>query len=485
MKRPLEYKTKVAIIYMTSLFMEIMDTTVVNVALPTLAEDFKVGTDGIEWVVLGYLLSLAVWIPASGWLGDRIGTKKVFLFAIAMFTGASMLCGFSGSLNQLIAFRILQGVGGGMLTPVGAAMLYRAFPLDERAKAATAVLGVAVTAPAIGPVLGGFIVDTISWRWIFFVNGPIGLASFVLAWRFLREHTEPDTGPFDLAGFLLSGAGLTMVLYALSKGPSRGWTDPVILGLATTGLILFAVLVVIELRIEHPMLRLRLFGERMFRRTNIVGLAMYGGFISLLFVFPLYLQRLRGFSAFESGLTQIPQAFGVILASQIVGKRIYPMVGPRRLMVGGLLGAALVGFGFANVGLHTSLWTIRGLMFARGISMSFIFISLQTAVYARISKAETGRASSIFSTQRQMASALGVAIAATVLTTGLRNAAGGGAKSAEAVQQAMLGAYRNAFLATAVMFLVAAAAALIIDDADAAETMSPRARVNRVKAPAG
>lgn len=483
MKRPLEYKTKVAIIYMASLFMEIMDTTVVNVALPTLAEDFNVGTDGIEWVVLGYLLSLAVWIPASGWLGDRIGTKKVFLFAIAMFTGASMLCGFSGSLNQLIAFRILQGVGGGMLTPVGAAMLYRAFPLEERAKAATAVLGVAVIAPAIGPVLGGFIVDTVSWRWIFFVNGPIGVASFLLALIFLREHIEPDTGPFDVAGFLLSGGGLTMVLYSLSRGPSRGWTDPVIVGLAAAGVLLFTALVVVELRVEHPMLRLRLFGERMFRRTNIAALAMYGGFVSLLFVFPLYLQRLRGFSALTSGLTQIPQAIGVVLSSQIVGKWIYPVVGPRRLMVGGLLGGALVGFGFANVGLHTDLWTIRGLMFARGVAMSFIFISLQTAVYAKITKAETGRASSIFSTQRQMSSALGVAVAATVLTTGLHNAARGGAVSAEASQQASLGAYQDAFLATAVMFLVAAAASLFINDADAAETMSPKAKINQVTAP--
>lgn len=481
MKRPLDYKTKVAIVYVLSLFMEIMDTTIVNVALPTLARDFKVGTAGIEWIVLGYLLSLAVWIPASGWLGDRIGTKKVFMFALAMFTGASILCGLSGSLNQLVAFRILQGVGGGMLTPVGAAMLYRAFPLEERAKAATAVLGVVVIAPAIGPVLGGVIVDSISWRWIFFVNGPIGLLAFILAYRFLQEHTEPDTGPFDVGGFLFSGAGITMILYAVSKGPSRGWTNPLILGPGIIGVILFVVLVVIELRIEHPMLHLRLLGERMFRRTNVIGLAMYGGFVGLLFLFPLYLQRLRGFSALESGLTQIPQAIGMILSSQMVGRKLYPTIGPRRLMVAGLLGGAVVGYGFSNLGLHTSLVTIGGLMFARGVSMTFIFIALQTAVYAKISTAETGRASSIFSTQRQMSSAFGVAIAATVLTTSMRSSIRPGMDLA-AVQAAKLGAYRDGFMATALMFLVAAAAAMFINDADAAETLSAKAKVNRIRA---
>lgn len=480
MARPIEYKTKVAIIYVMGLFMEIMDTTVVNVALPTLDEELGGGGSRIEWVVLGYLLSLAVWIPASGWLGDRIGTKRVFLFALTMFTTASMLCGLSGSLNQLIAFRILQGVGGGMLTPVGAAMLYRAYPKSERAKAATAVIGVAVVAPAVGPVLGGLIVDTISWRWIFFINGPIGLLAIYLAVRFLQEHTEPGTGPFDFAGFVLSASGLTTLLYALSEGPRRGWSDPLIVTFIAAGLALFVALIYVELHLEHPMLQLRLLSNRMFQRGNIAGFAMYGGFVSLLFLFPLYLQRLRGFSALDSGLTQIPQAIGVILSSQIVGRWLYPRFGPRRLMVGGLLSGALVGYGFANLDLETGLWSIRGLMFMRGISMAFIFISLQAAVYATVSVADTGRASSIFSTQRQTSSAFGVAIAATVLTTGISNAVKPG-MDAHAVQVAQLGAYQNAFLATALMFVVAAAASMFIRDSDAAVTLSPKAKVNQQK----
>ncbi len=471
----MEYKTKVAVVYVVGLFMEIMDTTIVNVALPTLARDFGVGTDRIEWVVLGYLLSLAVWIPASGWLGDRFGTKKVFLFALATFTTASALCGLAGSLDQLIAFRVLQGVGGGMLTPVGAAMLYRAYPLAERARAATAVIGVAVVAPATGPVLGGLIVDTISWRWIFYVNVPLGLGAVVLGALLLSEHREPTAGPFDLVGFLASACALTLAVYGLSEGPRRGWTDTLVVAPLAVAVTAAVVLVVVETRHRAPMLDLSLLGERLFRQSNIVGIATYGGFVGLLFVFPLYLQTLRGFSALDSGLTQIPQAIGVMVFSQIVGRRLYPVLGPRRLLVTGLALGALVGWGFANIGYDTSLWSIRGLMFTRGAAMSLIFVSLQAATYAGISVADTGRASAIFSTQRQVASALGVAIAATVLTTGLSGAATLADPAARAARA--LDAYQNAFAATAVMFVVALVAATRIRDSDASATFrGPRPR---------
>ena len=180
MKR-FEYKWVVAVTFVLGLFMEIMDTTIVNVAIPTLRRDFNASTAGIEWIVLGYLLALAIFIPASGWIGDRIGTKKTFLFALFTFTAASALCGLANSLGQLIAFRILQGVGGGMLTPVGTAMLYRAFPPEERARASTILIVPTVLAPALGPVIGGAIVDNLSWRWMFYVNLPIGIAASSLA----------------------------------------------------------------------------------------------------------------------------------------------------------------------------------------------------------------------------------------------------------------------------------------------------------------
>src|SRR5262245_44960688 len=197
------YKWIVAAVFVAGVFMDILDTTSVNVALPTLAREFDATPSQIEWIILGYLLSLAGWIPASGWIGDRFGTKKVYLFALVTFTGASMLCGTANSIEQLTAFRILQGVGGGMLVPVGTAMLFRAFPPIERAKASTVLIIPTVLAPALGPVVGGWLVTDVSWRWIFYVNVPVGVFAFVIGSLYLREHSEGTAGRFDVPGFVL------------------------------------------------------------------------------------------------------------------------------------------------------------------------------------------------------------------------------------------------------------------------------------------
>src|SRR5437763_4534049 len=242
------YKYLVAAAFLFGLFMDLMDLTIVNVALPTLGRQFKADRGALEWVVTGYLLSLAIWIPASGWLGDRFGTKKVFLFALAMFVIGSALCGLAQSAGQLIAFRILQGVGGGMLTPVGTAMLFRAFPPQERARAALILTIPTVIAPALGPIVGGWLVDDVSWRWIFYVNVPIGIIGFLFSLAFLQEHTEPEAGRFDTWGFLLSGAGLALVLYALSRGPEDGWRSGNVLGTLIPGVAAFVALAVVELR---------------------------------------------------------------------------------------------------------------------------------------------------------------------------------------------------------------------------------------------
>ncbi len=463
------YKAAVTVVYILALFMQILDATIVNVALPTLAEQFDVDVTDVEWVVLGYLLALAVGIPAAGWFGDRFGTKRVFLAALLVFTFASALCGLADSLNQLIAFRVLQGLGAGMITPIGSAILFRAFPLEERAKAAVAVVGVAVIAPTIGPALGGIIVDTISWRWIFFVNLPVGIVALATGWMWLREHTEPDTGRLDIAGIVLSGGGLAGLLYGLSLGPDHGWAAPVTLLTLGAALLALATLVVVELRIDEPVLDLRLLRERLFRTINAVGLFAYAGFLGHIFLFTLYLQTLRGSSAMEAGFTQSPQALGVVVVSNLFGRSLYMAIGPRRLLLGGTLATGVVTMMFATTDTTTPILVLAAMMFCRGLAVGMVFIAIQTAVYSNISLPDTAKATSIFSSQRQTANALGVAIAASILAALAPDAA---IDTAAAAAEG-LDAYRTGFIVSGALFLPAAVAAWFVRDEDAAATRRP------------
>lgn len=458
--RPMAYKYVVAVVFIAALFLDILDTTIVNVALRTIAESFE--TTEIEWIVLGYTLSLAVWIPASGWLGDRFGTKRTFLTALVLFVGGSMLCGIAQSIGQLVAFRVIQGMGGGMLTPIGIAMLFRAFPPHERARASTLLMIPTMIAPATGPVLGGFITDTVGWRWIFLVNVPIGIAALVFGFRYLREHTEPTAGPFDVPGFVLSGFGLAAIAFALDSGPTRGWTSPLVLGLIVSGTIAVIALVKVETTVAHPMLALRLLRDRMFRATNLTMFFAMGSFIAVTFVMPLYLQTLRDLDAFHSGLTTFPQAIGILLSSQIAG-RVYARIGPRRLVIFGMLVAALAILSFTTLSLETSLWEIRILMFVRGLGMGFCFVPVQASSYANIVPSDNGRASAIFSTQRQMAASIGVAVVSTVLISFMPLG-----QIPDDFARALTG-YRWAFVVSTIMALLAVMmATLFLRDEDAA-----------------
>ena len=353
--RQVAYKWVVATVYVSALFLDILDTTIVNVAISQLGQELR--TTNAEWVVLGYTLSLAVWIPTSGWLGDRIGTKRTFLFALSAFAAGSLLCGMAQSIGQLIAFRVLQGVGGGMLTPVGIAMLFRAFPPSERARASTVVMVPTLLAPALGPVLGGYITKYFAWRWIFLVNVPIAALALVFGMLHLREHRESSGQRLDISGFVLSGASLALLVYALSEGPRAGWSSGVVLATGLVGLVCAVLTVVVELRAPNPMLDLRLLGNRMFRQCNIVSFFSTSSFLGVTFVMPIYLQLVRGMDPLQSGLTTFPQAFGVMTSSFIAG-RLYSRVGPRRLMSGGFLAAAMAIVLFTRLGVDSSLWKI-------------------------------------------------------------------------------------------------------------------------------
>ena len=469
----IEYKWLVAICFVTGLFMEILDTTIINTAIPTLTEEFDATPAGIEWVILGYLLALAVFIPASGWIGDRFGTKKTFLFALTVFTSASILCGFAQSLEQLIGFRLLQGVGGGMLTPIGTAMLYRAFPPEERARASAILIVPTVIAPALGPLVGGFIVTHFSWRWIFYVNIPVGIFGIVFAATFLKEHRELRSARFDLAGFVLSGAGLAGLLYALSHAPTHGWLSGQVLATGLGGLVLLAIMVKVETTITEPMLALRLYRDRIFRNGNIAGTLSYGSFIGFIFLLPQFLQGLLGTTAFESGLATFPQAIGVIAMSQFVG-RWYHTVGPRRLVTFGMTMAATVTLLFVFLDQNSSLFVVAVLMFLRGCFMAFCFMPIQAATYSNIDAPDTGRASAIFSAQRQTSAALGVAILATVFVSRSNH----GLDAGREPTTALLSGYHWGFVGASIIFLIGAAWSWTrIKDSDARRTMQPRPKV--------
>jgi EmrB/QacA subfamily drug resistance transporter len=443
-------KVAVSVAFVMAMFVSILDVTIINVALPTVAGDFGVIPSQTGTVNVGFLVALAVFIPASGWLGDRFGTKRVFMLALTVFTIASALCASAQSLEQLVAFRILQGIGGGMLTPVGMAMLFRAFPPDERVRASRILILPTAVAPALGPVLGGLLVQHASWRWVFLVNLPIGAIALAFAWLFVAEHKEPDAGRFDIAGFLLAGTGFAAVMYALSAGASRGWTSPQVWVSAVVGGVLLAVMIAVELQLRRPMLHLRLYTEPLFRSSIVVATLAPAGFLGLLFLYPLFLQDGFGFSPLKTGLLTFPEALGVMVGSQVAG-RLYARFGPRRLMVFGQLTVMATNLALmASLSPGQALVVPVTLMFVLGFGMSHTFVSMQAVAFNQISRAETGQASTIFNAQRQLGAAVGVAVVGTVLgTVGTTTAAG-------AVD---LHAYRIGFIAAAVWSLLAAIAA--------------------------
>ncbi len=415
-------KVAVSVVFVAAMFMSIMDTTIVNVALPTIGRDFSVSSTAVDSVSIAFLVSLAVFIPASGWLGDRFGGKRVLLTAIAVFSVASALCGLASSLGELVAFRVLQGAGGGMLAPVGMAMLFRVFPPEERVRASSILTVPTTLAPALGPVLGGLLVTDLSWRWVFYVNVPIGAAALAFGARFLRQHAETRPGHFDLAGFLLSGVGLGLLMYGVSEGPDLGWGSAEVLGTVTAGVTLLAAMVAVELRTAEPIVALRLLGNRLFRSSTGV----------------------------------------LTLAS------IYPLLGPRRHITLGLAGAAVSMSLLSLLGAHSSLWWARLLMFTMGLAMGQVFVPTQAAAFATISPGATGKASTMFNAARQVGGAIGVALLTTaIVAIGTTHVVAGH-------QVANLTAYRIAFLVAAAFCLAGVASALSIHDADAAATMPGR-----------
>lgn len=467
----LEHKYIVALISVFGMFMNLLDLTIVNVAVPVLIVDLDASAQEVQWVVTAYLLAVAVAIPVSGWAGDRFGTKLLFVLALASFTIGSALCAVAWNIESLIVFRGLQGLGGGLLMPVSQTMVFRAFPQQERSKAAGILIVPTTFAPASGPLVGGIILDYLAWPWIFLVNIPVGVIGIVLALAFLREQREDAPGRLDIPGLMLASGGLAVFLYGLAEAGGRGFGDPVVLGFGGAGLALLASFVLVELRTEEPLIDVRLFANRLFALANASQAVAFMGFSATLFLLPLILQLERGMSPFESGLATFPQAIGVMVMAPLLA-RIYPIVGPRRLVAVGLLAASATTVPLILMDLETDLWWVRGTMFARGMGFSMMLVPLQTAAFAQISMADTGRAMAALNATRQVAQSFGVAIIATVLASRLAHY-GAALDSADNVAGSV-SAYSDGFVVTAIFIAAGILIALLIRDRDAAATLRAR-----------
>jgi EmrB/QacA subfamily drug resistance transporter len=466
-----DQKTAVAVVYVAAMFMAIMDTTIVNVALPTLGRDFHAQAGSVGSVSVAYLVSLTVFIPVSGWLGDRIGGRRALLGAVCVFTVGSALCGVSTSLGELVAFRVLQGVGGAVMTPVGLAMLFRVYPPAERVRVASILALVTALAPALGPILGGLFTTDLTWRWVFFINVPIGAATFVYGLVLLAGHGQPHPGRLDLPGLALSGLGLGSVMYGVSEGPAKGWSSTPVLSTVVVGLALLVAMVVVELRLASPLVSLRLFRQH---RLFTAATALYGlgsvSYLGVLYLAALFFQDALHLTALQSGLATFPSALGVMAGGQVVTRALYPRFGPRRIVVVGLLLMAATVVLLAQVSTGTSLWLVRLIMLGLGVGVSFVFIPAQATSMATIGRAQIGQASPMFNAGKQLGGAVGVALLTTVLT------AVGPAHEVGGHLAVNLTAFHDGFLAAAAVSVASVAVALCIRDADAAATMVSRRR---------
>jgi EmrB/QacA subfamily drug resistance transporter len=397
-------------------FMSILDASIVNVALPAIMNNFNVTTTDIQWVATIYMLALGVIVPASGWLGDHFGYKKLYLISLIIFTFGSFLCGFSWSLPALIAARVVQAIGGGIIMPTTMAMVYRMVPRDKIGTA-MGIWGLAlVMAPAVGPTLGGYLVEFVNWRLIFSINIPIGILGVGLAYLILKEFPRVPAGYFDLWGFVTSAVGLFALLLALSEGGKYGWRSEFIVYLLYISAAALGLFVYIELNQANPLLDLRLFRYSAFAFSNlmsaIITISMFAG----IFYIPLFLQTVRGLGALETGMLMMPAALasGVVMP---IGGRLYDYFGPRLIAVIGILLMAYTTFLFSKISVVTPNDTIMGWLVLRGIGIGLVMMPSQTAGISAVPTRLVGRASAISNVIQRVSGSFGIAVLTSLLST--------------------------------------------------------------------
>lgn len=418
-ERGLAYKWKVLISIIFGIFMIILDSTVVNVALQRLRGEFGVSLSQVQWVISAYVLALGIATPLSGYLADRFGIRRMYLSGLALFTLGSVLCGLAPSFELLVAARVLQGLGGGMAQPLGPALLYSTFPPSEQGTA-LGFFGIAlVVAPALGPILGGALVQADLWRGIFFINLPIGLLGLFLAGRFLRERTAARPPRLDLLGALLSVVAFGALLYGASTAGSAGWGAPDVRAAFAIGALGMAAFVFVELFVaKEPLLELRLFRSARFSLASVLGWVTVMALFGAEFLMPLYQQVLRGRSALETGLLLLPLAVAAGIVTPIAG-RIYDRVGPRPLVTLGFLLLLVNTWQLRQISALTPERDIALLLALRGTAFGLVVQTTFTTALGAVPIPLLQRGSALVNGMRSIVQAISVALLSTVLSGAL------------------------------------------------------------------
>jgi len=397
------------------MIMSILDTTIVNVALRTLGHELHSNIAQVQWVVTGYLLSLGAVIPVTGWASRRWGARRVYLVSLVLFTAGSAACGLSSSLSALVVFRVLQGVGGGMIMPVAQLIMAQVAGPQRMGRVMGVVSMPAMLAPIFGPVIGGAILEHLHWSWIFFVNLPVGVVAFALAWRMLPHTDSGEAGKLDVLGLALLPTGAAAIVYGLSElgsGASLGST--VVLAPVIAGVALSIAFTLHALRIERPLLDVRLYANRVFSGASFTTFGLGAALFGAMILVPLYYQEVRAESVINTGLLNAPQGIGALVAMPIAG-RLTDRFGGGRIALLGVSILCISTIPLAFVGAHTSIVGLSALLVVRGVSIGLSFMPAMTAAFASMRPDQLSDATPQINVLMRLGSAIGVAILAVVL----------------------------------------------------------------------
>jgi len=434
------YVWRISAVVIVGSMMSILDTTIVNVALATLARELHSTIAEIQWVVTGYMLALAAVIPVTGWAARRFGARRVYLTSLVLFTAGSALCGLADSTTELVVFRVLQGIGGGMILPIGQLMMAEAAGPQRMGRVMSVVAVPMMLAPILGPTLGGLIVDNASWRWIFYVNVPIGVIGMLVALRTLPHTDSGEAGTFDFRGLALMATGLPLLTYGLAEiGTTGHVTVSKVILPCVAAVLLLGAFVPHALRTVRPLLDVRLYRRPTFSSASIamfcLGAALFGGMILL----PLYWQDIRHQSVLDTGLLTAPQGLGAALMMPLAG-RLTDRFGGGPLALLGVVLTTVMTIPFGFVGTHSSIVWLSMAMFLRGVGIGSAFMPAMTAAFASLERSELSDATPQLNVLNRVGGSLGTAVLAVVLQRALTGAHGLAAQA---------GAYGIAFWASA------------------------------------